>query len=113
MNGSVVEGAQGLCPSGWHIPTDTEYQNMEIALGMTSANASATGWRGSPVGGNSNLEVLPIPVGLLKLVGVLVISLVGRLREVVNVLTSFTIGGRMVIFGRPLLLLIPFLGTVY
>ncbi|HIB77036.1 MAG TPA: hypothetical protein EYO58_05345 [Flavobacteriales bacterium] len=40
----------GICPSGWHIPTDLEWQTMEIALGMSASEASSTGWRGSPVG---------------------------------------------------------------
>jgi uncharacterized protein (TIGR02145 family) len=41
---------EGICPSGWHIPTDEEWQTMEMALGMSASEASSTGWRGSPVG---------------------------------------------------------------
>jgi uncharacterized protein (TIGR02145 family) len=40
----------GICPSGWHIPSDGEWQTMEMSLGMSEADASSTGWRGSPVG---------------------------------------------------------------
>ncbi|MFT4535026.1 MAG: hypothetical protein ACJA1A_001388 [Saprospiraceae bacterium] len=28
---------QGLCPIGWHIPTDDEWKTLEMALGMTQA----------------------------------------------------------------------------
>ena len=39
-----------ICPSGWHIPSDGEWQTMEVSLGMSIADASSIGWRGSPVG---------------------------------------------------------------
>ena len=32
MNGSTDEGAQGLCPDGWHIPTDKELQDLSVSL---------------------------------------------------------------------------------
>jgi uncharacterized protein (TIGR02145 family) len=41
---------EGICPSGWHIPSDGEWQTMEISLGMSESEASQTDWRGSPVG---------------------------------------------------------------
>jgi uncharacterized protein (TIGR02145 family) len=41
---------EGVCPSGWHIPSDGEWQTMEISLGMTEAEADSVGFRGSPVG---------------------------------------------------------------
>ncbi|NCD06114.1 MAG: hypothetical protein EOL97_08350 [Spirochaetia bacterium] len=28
MRGSTTEGAQGICPDGWHIPTDTEWNSI-------------------------------------------------------------------------------------
>jgi uncharacterized protein (TIGR02145 family) len=42
--------ATTTCPSGWHLPTDAEWQTMEVSLGMTSAAAAATGWRGTDQG---------------------------------------------------------------
>ncbi|MBZ0184236.1 MAG: fibrobacter succinogenes major paralogous domain-containing protein [Melioribacteraceae bacterium] len=33
MNGSTTEGAQGVCPSGWHIPTLAEFQTLETFVG--------------------------------------------------------------------------------
>lgn len=32
MNGSTVEGAQGICPTGWHIPKDSEWYTLESFL---------------------------------------------------------------------------------
>jgi uncharacterized protein (TIGR02145 family) len=40
----------GICPSDWHIPTDEEWQTMEMALGMSASEASSTGWRGTDEG---------------------------------------------------------------
>ncbi len=51
MNGTVEELAQGICPDGWHIPSDEEVKELEMALGMTQAEADLTNtWRGSTVG---------------------------------------------------------------
>ncbi len=47
----TAEVAQGICPTGWHIPTDAEWKTMEIYLGMSQAQADATGWRGVDEGG--------------------------------------------------------------
>lgn len=33
MNGSKSEKAQGICPKGWHIPSDAEWTALEEALG--------------------------------------------------------------------------------
>ena len=40
----------GICPSGWHISTDEEWQTMEMALGMSASEASSTGYRGTDEG---------------------------------------------------------------
>jgi len=50
MQYSTTEGAQGICPNGWHIPTDAEWKTLEIFLGMTQAQADATGNRGTDQG---------------------------------------------------------------
>jgi uncharacterized protein (TIGR02145 family) len=39
-----------LCPTGWHVPTDADYATLEISLGMTQAQTSATEWRGTDQG---------------------------------------------------------------
>ncbi len=45
-------GPRGICPAGWHIPTDNEWKCTEMNLGMTGASADGTGWRGSGEGGH-------------------------------------------------------------
>jgi uncharacterized protein (TIGR02145 family) len=34
MNGSTAERAKGVCPAGWHIPSDCEYMYLEHGLGL-------------------------------------------------------------------------------
>ncbi len=66
MQYSTTEGVQGICPSwpGWHIPTDTEWKTLEMELGMSQADADATGFRGTDQGtqlksgGTSGFEAL-------------------------------------------------------
>jgi len=51
MDYTTTPGAQGICPTGWHIPTDDEWKTMEMYLGMSLAQADATGLRGTDEGG--------------------------------------------------------------
>lgn len=37
MNGSTTERAQGVCPTGFHVPSDCEFMYLEHGLGMTVA----------------------------------------------------------------------------
>ena len=46
----TTPGVQGLCPTNFHLPTDTEYKTLEKYLGMSQAQADATGWRGTTEG---------------------------------------------------------------
>jgi uncharacterized protein (TIGR02145 family) len=52
------------CPAGWHLPSDKEWQVLEVALGMTAADAGSSVWRGTDegarikAGGGSGLDVL-------------------------------------------------------
>ena len=41
---------QGVCPDGWHVPGDDEWQELEMYLGLTEREADATGWRGTNEG---------------------------------------------------------------
>ncbi len=40
-------GVQGVCPDGWHVPSDEEWQELEMYLGFTEYEANQTGWRGT------------------------------------------------------------------
>jgi uncharacterized protein (TIGR02145 family) len=44
-------GVQGICPSGWHLPSDAEWKQLEIYLGMSQAGADSDTWRGTTEGG--------------------------------------------------------------
>src|SRR5680860_993973 len=46
----TTQGAQGICPAGSHIPSDNDWKILEMQLGMTQAQADATGWRGTDQG---------------------------------------------------------------
>lgn len=46
----TYEKALELCPEGWRIPTDEDWQALEKAMGMSNADLNATDWRGNPVG---------------------------------------------------------------
>ena len=46
----TTAGTQGVCPTGFHLPTDDEWKNLEMHLGMTQAQADATGIRGTDQG---------------------------------------------------------------
>jgi uncharacterized protein (TIGR02145 family) len=50
MQYSTTGGAQGICPTGWHLPTDWEWKVLEMGLGMTLTEADSTGWRGTDQG---------------------------------------------------------------
>ena len=36
-----------ICPQGWHVPTDADWQALELSLGMLPTELSATSWRGT------------------------------------------------------------------
>ena len=57
MGGSVTEGTQGICMTGWHIPTDTEYKTL-VEGQATPGCESSIGWQCSPAGSHlSNLTL--------------------------------------------------------
>lgn len=65
MDYSITESCRGICPEGWHIPSDGEVQELEIALGMSESTAAlGNTWRGSnegskmAMGGESGYEAL-------------------------------------------------------
>ena len=42
---------QGVCPTGWHVPSDSEWKELEMFLGISQSEADNTGWRGTNEGG--------------------------------------------------------------
>lgn len=42
-NGYAMLDSRGICPNGWHIPTDAEWSELEIYLGMPVTHAGVIG----------------------------------------------------------------------
>jgi uncharacterized protein (TIGR02145 family) len=66
MNGSTTEGARGICPAGWHVPTLTEWQTLASYVGGATVagqalKASGTSlWLDGNVGTDAyNFSLLP------------------------------------------------------
>jgi uncharacterized protein (TIGR02145 family) len=51
MDHTTIEMTQGICPKGWHIPSDYEWKILEKELGMSQSEADGSGWRGTDEGG--------------------------------------------------------------
>ena len=49
-NWYAVDDARGLCPTGWHVPTDGEFMTLEMELGMSESQANDIGFRGTDQG---------------------------------------------------------------
>jgi uncharacterized protein (TIGR02145 family) len=61
MTGGTNEGAQGICPVGWHIPTDQEWCTLRKTLGSdTPCDHVGWGWNGTgtaiSLGGSSGYD---------------------------------------------------------
>jgi uncharacterized protein (TIGR02145 family) len=50
-NGYAVIDGRGLAPEGWHVPTDDEWKQLEMFLGMSQAAADSDLYRGIDEGG--------------------------------------------------------------
>jgi uncharacterized protein (TIGR02145 family) len=50
---------RNIAPEGWHVPTDDEFKELELFLGMSQTEVDGTGWRGtnegSKLAGNAEL----------------------------------------------------------
>jgi uncharacterized protein (TIGR02145 family) len=50
-NWYAVDDSRSIAPEGWHVPTDEEWKQLEMYLGMSQGQADDTGWRGTNEGG--------------------------------------------------------------
>ncbi len=57
-NWYAVSDPRGLCPTGWRVATDGDWQQLERYLGMPQNQLASTGWRGqnANVGGKLKAE---------------------------------------------------------
>jgi len=40
------QSTQGICPTGWHVPTDGDWKILELTLGLSKTMIDSTGYRG-------------------------------------------------------------------
>jgi len=45
-------GIKGICPPGWHLPTDEDWCVLENQVDQGTVSCTSTGWRGTDAGGN-------------------------------------------------------------
>jgi len=50
MQYTTVEGVQGICPNGWHVPSDFEWFTIENFIDPSITNPALKGWRGVDAG---------------------------------------------------------------
>jgi uncharacterized protein (TIGR02145 family) len=50
-NWYAVKDNRGIAPEGWHVPTDEEWKELEMYLGMSQSDANSINWRGTGEGG--------------------------------------------------------------
>jgi len=50
-NWYAVDDSRNIAPEGWHVPTDEEWKQLEMYLGMSQAEADGSSWRGTDEGG--------------------------------------------------------------
>ena len=58
-NWYALDDDRGVCPEGFHVPSDEEFMELEMELGMSEEEANSMGYRGinegSKLAGNSDL----------------------------------------------------------
>ena len=54
MNGTSTEGAQGICPDGWHIPTQAEYNTLIAYVSSTSSCSNTATYTAKALASQSN-----------------------------------------------------------
>ena len=50
-NWYVINNTSGLAPEGWHVPTNADWEQLEMSLGMSQESADSSGFRGDDEGG--------------------------------------------------------------
>jgi uncharacterized protein (TIGR02145 family) len=55
-NYNVIRDSRGIAPDGWHIPSDEEWKQLEMYLGMLQDEADKVNWRGDKEGNKLKLQ---------------------------------------------------------
>ncbi len=48
---AAANGGKNVCPVGWHVPSDAEFKQLEMNLGINQSDVDKTEWRGTDEGG--------------------------------------------------------------
>lgn len=48
----TYDAALEACPAGWHLPSDEEWKQLEMEMGMSQSTADSLTWRGEKAGNN-------------------------------------------------------------
>ena len=54
----AVADTRNIAPAGWHIPSDAEWKELEIYLGMNPSEADSVNWRGTDQGNKLKIQGL-------------------------------------------------------
>jgi len=49
-NWFAINDNRNVCPFGWRVPSDTEFKDLEMILGMSESESNSEGWRGTDQG---------------------------------------------------------------
>ncbi len=52
MHYTTLSGTQGICPDGWHLPTESEWCTLELEVDYGWLICTSVGWRGLDAGGH-------------------------------------------------------------
>jgi len=61
----AITDGRNVCPTGWHVPGDDEWKELEVYLGMAQAKADGTEWRGTNEGDKlkyDDIDYWPTPI---------------------------------------------------
>ena len=56
-NGYAVLDNRKLCPLNWKVPSDSDWQDLELNLGMSTSELSSESWRGASENIGTRLKV--------------------------------------------------------
>ena len=59
-NWHTVIDPRNVCPTGWHVPTDLEWQSLEVALGMQGSESEGLGVRGTAANVGGQLKAVSL-----------------------------------------------------
>ncbi|MBR5412501.1 MAG: hypothetical protein IK114_05605 [Fibrobacter sp.] len=62
---TVTYPHRGVCPTGWHIPTISEFETLAATVGDMMKLRSTTGWTSSSANGTDDYSFTALPAGYL------------------------------------------------